>query len=76
MTSKFIILNPQLTSMNHKDELSELHKASTEKLEAYLKTRGNLKQEDHEKVHTAREEWTSAWNKLMEALLVLERLEI
>jgi len=62
--------------MDHKTELSELHKASHEKLEAYLKTKGELKQEDHEKVNTAKEEWATAWNKLMEALLVLERLEI
>ena len=62
--------------MDQKDELSELHKASTEKLEAYLKARGELKQDDHEKVHAAKEEWANAWNKLMEALLVLERLEI
>ena len=62
--------------MDHKEELSELHKASNEKLEEYLKAKGELKQEDHEKVHTAKEEWATAWNKLMEALLVLERLEI
>ena len=62
--------------MDHKDELSELHKASVEKLEAYLKAKGELKQDDHEKLHGAKEEWTNAWNKLMEALLVLEKLEI
>ena len=62
--------------MDHKNELSELHKASSEKLEEYLKAKGELKPEDHEKVHTAKEEWATAWNKLMESLLVLERLEI
>jgi len=62
--------------MDHKDELDKLHKASTEKLEEYLKTKGELKQDDHEKVHTAKEEWAAAWAKLMETLLVLERLEI
>ena len=62
--------------MDHKNELSELHKASHEKLEEYLKTKGEIKREDHEKVHNAKEEWVTAWNKLMESLLVLERLEI
>lgn len=62
--------------MDHKEKLSELHKAAHEKLEEYLKSKGELKQEDHEKVHAARDEWAVAWNKLMETLLVLERLEI
>jgi len=28
------------------------------------------------KLHKAKEEWQVAWNKFMEALMVLERLEI
>ena len=62
--------------MDHKEELTELHNASVEKIDEYIKTKGELKQDDHEKVHAAKEEWASAWNKMMEALLVLERLEI
>jgi len=62
--------------MDHKEKLDELHKASVEKLEEYLKAKGELKQDDHEKVHAAKDEWANAWNKLMETLLVLERLEI
>ena len=62
--------------MDHKDELSELHKASNEKLDEYLKSKGELKPDDHANVHSAKEEWANAWNKLMESLLVLERLEI
>jgi hypothetical protein len=61
--------------MDHKDELEKLHKASLEKLDEYLKAK-DLKQEHHQKVHDAKEEWANAWNKLMESLLVLERLEI
>ncbi len=61
--------------MDHKDELDQLHKASLEKLDEYLQAK-DLKQEHHEKVHAAKEEWANAWIKLKEALLVLERLEI
>jgi hypothetical protein len=32
--------------------------------------------ENHEMVNKAKAEWQVAWNKLMETLLVLERLEI
>lgn len=62
--------------MDHKEKMNDLHKAAVDQLESYLKKKGELKQDDHEKVHTAKEEWKNAWNKLMEALLVLERLEI
>ncbi len=62
--------------MDHKEKLAELHKASVEKLDEYLKTKGDIKKDHHEKVHAAKDEWTNAWNKMMEALLVLERLEI
>ena len=62
--------------MEHKKKLEELNKESLQKLEDYMKTKGGLKEEDHEKVHKAKEEWQLAWNKLMEALLVLERIEI
>jgi len=62
--------------MEHKKKLEELNKKSLQKLEEYVKTKGALKEEDHEKVHKAKEEWQVAWNKLMEALLILERIEI
>ena len=62
--------------MEHKKKLEELNKESLQKLEEYLKTKEILIQEDHERVHKAKEEWQLAWNKLMEALIVLERLEI
>jgi ribosomal protein L11 methylase PrmA len=62
--------------MEHKKKLEELNKESLQKLDDYLKTKANLKEEHHEKVHTAKEEWQVAWNKMMEALLILERIEI
>ena len=62
--------------MEEKEKLDELHKASLEKVEEYLKAKQELNQKDHEKAHAAKEEWANAWNKMMEALLVLERLEI
>lgn len=62
--------------MEHKKRLEELNKESLEKLEEYLKTKETLLQVDREKVHKSKEEWQAAWGKLMEALMVLERLEI
>lgn len=62
--------------MENKEKLDELHQASLEKVEKYLKTKEDLNKGDHEKAQAAKEEWTNAWNKMMEALLVLERLEI
>ena len=62
--------------MDHKQKLEELNKESLKQFEEYLKTKDNLKKEHHENLHTAKEEWQVAWAKFMEALLVLERLEI
>lgn len=62
--------------MEHKNKLEELNKESLQKLEDYVKAKGNLKEEDHDKLHQAKDEWQTAWNKLMEALMVLERIEI
>jgi hypothetical protein len=63
--------------MEQKKKLEELNKESLQKLEDYVASKkANLKEEDHEKLHHAKEEWQKAWNKLMEALMVLERLEI
>ena len=63
--------------MEHKKKLEELNKQSLHKLEEYMKEKEIvLKEDDHKKLHSAKEEWQLAWNKLMEALLVLERIEI
>ncbi|MBS1620277.1 MAG: hypothetical protein JST10_15430 [Bacteroidetes bacterium] len=63
--------------MEQKEKLQELNKESLEKLDAYLNSKKqSLNPEDHEKLHQAKEEWQKAWAKLMETLMVLERLEI
>jgi len=62
--------------MEHKKRLEELNTESLQKLEEYLKTKELLLEDDHQKVNKAKEEWQVAWNKLMETLIVLERLEI
>ncbi|MEP6712266.1 MAG: hypothetical protein ABJA37_07620 [Ferruginibacter sp.] len=62
--------------MEHKNKLEELNKESLQKFEEYVKTKDNLKKEDHEKIHKAKDEWQAAWIKLRDALIVLEKLEI
>ena len=62
--------------MEHKQKLDELHQQSLENVDAYLKSKGELSEQDKEKVETAKQEWQEAWTKLQEALLYLERLEI
>ena len=62
--------------MDHKNKLEELNKEALEKLENYMKEKGEASNENHEMVNKAKDEWQVAWNKLMETLLVLERLEI
>jgi hypothetical protein len=62
--------------MEHTNKLKDLHKAAEEKLNDYIKTKEPLKEEHKEKIHAAKKEWSKAWNKLMETLLVIEHLEI
>lgn len=62
--------------MDHKHELEKLNKESLKQIEEYLKAKGELKEDEHLKVVKAKEEWQRAWNKFMESLMVLERLEI
>ncbi len=62
--------------MDHKQKLDELNKESLRQFEEYLKSKGQLKEDEHLKVVKAREDWQSAWNKFMETVMVLERLEI
>lgn len=62
--------------MDHKQKLEELNKETLKQFEEYLKSKGQLKENEHLKVVKAREDWQMAWNKFMETLLVLERLEI
>jgi len=62
--------------MEHKQRLEELNKEALEKLEEYIKTRGEASAEQHEKIGTAKDKWQAAWNEFLETLLVLEKLEI
>jgi len=62
--------------MDPKIKLEELNKEALEKLEKYMQDKGSGEGEEHDKVHAAKNEWQVAWNKLMETLLVLEKLEI
>ena len=62
--------------MDPKEKLEQLHKEALEKFEEYLKLKGQLSEDQHEKIHEAKKEWQSSWAKLMDVLIVLERLEI
>ena len=62
--------------MDHKEKLEELNKESLEKFDEYVKAKGEIGQEHHEKLHEAKKNWQLAWSKLMETLMVLEKLEI
>jgi hypothetical protein len=62
--------------MDHKQKLEELNKAAVEKLKEYTEKKDNLSEEHQEQLHKAKHEWQTAWNKLMDVLMVLERLEI
>jgi hypothetical protein len=62
--------------MDHKKKLEELHKEAFKNFDEYVKAKGELKKEQHEKLQEARVSWQNAWNKLIEAMMVLERLEI
>jgi ribosomal protein L11 methylase PrmA len=62
--------------MDHKEKLEHLNAETLKQFEDYLKSKGQLKDDEHLKVVKAREDWQTAWNKFMETLMVLERLEI
>jgi len=62
--------------MEPKKRLEELNKEALEKLDEYMKTKGEAGAEHHEKISAAKDKWQQAWNDFLETLLVLERLEI
>lgn len=62
--------------MEHKEKLEQLHKEALEGFDEYLKAKGELQPEHHEKFHDAKKNWEAAWSKLMETLIVLENLEL
>lgn len=57
-------------------KLEELNTEFLSSLEEYLKSKGEIKEEDQQKIHTAKEELQAAWIKIREVLMVLERIEI
>ncbi len=62
--------------MDHKQKLEHLNAETLKQFEDYLKSKGQLQEDEHLKVVKAREDWQIAWNKFMETLMVLEKLEI
>jgi len=61
---------------DHKKSLDELNKQSLAKFEEYLKTRNNLKADQHEKIDQAKKEWQEAYQKLVNVATVLDSFEI
>jgi hypothetical protein len=59
----------------NREELEKAHQQSLKQYEAYLNKK-NVTDGDKEKITQAKSEWEVAWAKLMETMLVLERLEI
>jgi len=62
--------------MDPKQKLEHLNEETLKQFEDYLKSKGQLREDEHLKVVKARDDWQLAWNKFMETLMVLERLEI
>ena len=59
----------------NREELEKAHQQSLRQYEDYIAQK-KITGGDSEKIKQAKNEWEVAWNKLMETLLVLERLEI
>lgn len=62
--------------MEQKKQLEELNKATLDKLDEYVKSKGIAGDEHQEKISSAKEKWQTAWNEFLETLMVLEKLEI
>ena len=62
--------------MEHTDKLEELNKAKLEKVDEILQSKTEISEEQHEKISEAKKEWQASWNKFLEVLMVLEKLEI
>lgn len=62
--------------MEQKKILEDLNQKSLEKIEEYLKSKGALKQEHHDKINEAKTKWQNSWNDFMDVLMYLERLEL
>lgn len=61
---------------DHKKTLDELNKQSLEKFEDYIKKRGDLKEDQHEKIAEAKKEWQEAWQRLVNVITLLDTFEI
>ena len=62
--------------MERTDKLEELNKAKLEKVDEILQSKTEISEEQHEKISEAKKEWQASWNKFLELLMVLEKLEI
>jgi hypothetical protein len=62
--------------MDHTKRLEELNKEALERMEEYLKAKGDAGTGHHDNINKAKDKWQAAWNEFLEALLVLEKLEI
>ena len=62
--------------MEQKKRLEELNTEALEKLDEYMKTKGEAGAVHHEKINEAKAKWQLAWNEFLETLLVLEKIEI
>ena len=62
--------------MEPKKRLEELNKEALEKLDEYIKAKGEPGTVHHEKIGAAKDKWQLAWNEFLETLLVLEKIEI
>ena len=63
--------------MEHKNMLEDLNKQSLEKIEEYVKSKGDkLRQDQHEKLNEAKDKWQSSWSDFMDVLMYLETIEL
>lgn len=62
--------------MEHTKQLEELNKEVLEKLDEYIKARGEVADIHSEKIGEAKDRWQSAWNEFLETLVVLQKVEI
>ena len=62
--------------MEHTKRLEELNKEALEKLDEYIKSRGEVAEEHNEKIGIAKDKWQSAWNEFLETLVALQKVEI
>lgn len=62
--------------MKQKKSLEDLNRRSLEEIEAYIKTRSNLKEDHHLRLNEVKQKWQNSWSEFMDFLVYLETLEI